>query len=95
MLLKSLVINEMFYSILIVLMIFVLIQVKQIYFLSFVFYFDYLEFIESWRKISVEGQDDKKILEFLNNHGHYGLEKNAPRQTVNLIDLFLIRLMSV
>jgi hypothetical protein len=48
----------------------------------------YLEFIESWRKISVEGLDDKKICEFLNNQGHYGLTKNAPRQSVNIIYLF-------
>ncbi|CAF4210463.1 unnamed protein product, partial [Rotaria sp. Silwood2] len=39
------------------------------------------EFIESWRKISVEGLDDKKIWEFLDNQGHYGLTKNAPRLT--------------
>jgi len=38
------------------------------------------EFIESWRKISVD-LDDKKILEFLNNQGHYSLIKNVPRQT--------------
>ncbi|CAF3777315.1 unnamed protein product [Rotaria sp. Silwood1] len=38
------------------------------------------EFIESWRKISVEGLDDKKIWEFLDNQGHYGLTKNIPRQ---------------
>jgi hypothetical protein len=38
------------------------------------------EFIESWRKISVEGLDDKKIWEFLDHHGHYGLTKNTPRQ---------------
>ncbi|CAF0977083.1 unnamed protein product [Rotaria sordida] len=40
------------------------------------------EFIESWRKISVEGLDDKKIWEFLDNQGHYGLTKNAPRQAL-------------
>jgi len=38
------------------------------------------EFVESWRKISVEGLDDKKICEFLANQGHYSLMKNAPRQ---------------
>lgn len=38
------------------------------------------EFIDAWRKISVEGLDDKKILEFLSTHGHHGLAKNAPRQ---------------
>jgi len=37
------------------------------------------EFIESWRKISVD-LDDKKIGEFLSNQGHYSLIKNAPRQ---------------
>jgi hypothetical protein len=45
-------------------------------------YLNALEFIESWRKISVEGLDDKKIWEFLDNHGHYGLTKHAPRQGV-------------
>jgi hypothetical protein len=38
------------------------------------------EFIESWRKISVEGLDDKKIREFLDHHGYYALKKNTPRQ---------------
>ncbi|CAF1114584.1 unnamed protein product [Adineta steineri] len=37
------------------------------------------EFIESWRKISVEGLDDKKICEFLDNQGHHALIKNASR----------------
>ncbi|CAF0998336.1 unnamed protein product [Adineta ricciae] len=37
------------------------------------------EFIESWRRISVEGLDDKMIAEFLKNQGHRVLTKNAPR----------------
>jgi len=45
----------------------------------------YLEFVESWRKISVDGLDDKKIWKFLDDQGHYGLTKNAPRQAVSLI----------
>ncbi|CAF3861565.1 unnamed protein product, partial [Rotaria magnacalcarata] len=39
------------------------------------------DFTESWRKISVEGLDDKKIWEFLDKQGHYGLMKNTPRQS--------------
>ncbi|UJR31472.1 hypothetical protein I4U23_018961 [Adineta vaga] len=37
------------------------------------------EFIDSWRRISVEGLDDKMISEFLSNQGHRVLTKNAPR----------------
>lgn len=37
------------------------------------------EFIESWRRISVEGLDDNKIKEFLETHGHFGLTKNGPK----------------
>ncbi|CAM4945471.1 unnamed protein product [Rotaria socialis] len=39
------------------------------------------DFTESWRKTSVEGLDDKKIWEFLDKQGHYGLMKNTPRQS--------------
>lgn len=45
------------------------------------FFFNSSEFIEHWRKISVEGLDDKKICEFLDNQGHYGLMKNNSRPT--------------
>jgi len=47
---------------------------------------DYLEFVELWRKISVDGLDDKKIQKYLEDQGHYGLTKNAPRQAVSLIE---------
>jgi len=40
------------------------------------------KFIESWRKISVEGMDDNKICEFLDNHGHFGIMKAATRYTL-------------
>jgi len=40
------------------------------------------KFVESWRKISVEGLEDKMIWEFLDKHGHYGLKKNIPRYTL-------------
>lgn len=39
------------------------------------------EFIESWRKTSVEGLDDKKLFEYINSHGHYGLKKDTPQHT--------------
>ncbi|CAF4717538.1 unnamed protein product [Rotaria socialis] len=39
------------------------------------------DFTESWRKTSVEGLDDKKIWEFLDKQGYYGLMKNTPRQS--------------
>ncbi len=44
--------------------------------------FYHLEFVESWRKISVEGSDDNKIWKFLDDHGHFGIMKSAPRYTV-------------
>jgi hypothetical protein len=54
------------------------------------FLFLLLEFLDSWRKISVEGLDDKKIWEFLDNQGHKGLTKNAPRLTVSFISMFTL-----
>ena len=41
-----------------------------------------LVFVESWRKISVEGSDEK-IAEFLDTHGHRALAKNVPRMMVS------------
>ncbi len=43
----------------------------------------YLEFVESWRKISVEGSDDNKIWKFLDDHGHFGIMKTTPRFMVS------------
>jgi hypothetical protein len=43
-----------------------------------------LEFVESWRRIPVEGLDDKKICEFLSDQGHRGLADNKPRTMVNI-----------
>jgi hypothetical protein len=43
----------------------------------------YLEFVESWRKISVEGSDDDKIWKFLNDHGYFGIMKTTPRFMVS------------
>ena len=61
------------------------IQVKFISNFSFRFiYFYYLDFIEAWRKISVEGLDDSKISSFLDKEGHVGLMKDAPRHMVSL-----------
>jgi hypothetical protein len=37
------------------------------------------KFVESWRKISVEGSDDDKIWKFLNDHGYFGIMKTTPR----------------
>lgn len=36
------------------------------------------EFIDAWRKTSVEGLDNEKILKVLAEHGHKGLNKKAP-----------------
>lgn len=42
-----------------------------------------LVFVESWRKVSVEGLDEKKIAEFLDTHGHRALANNVPRMMVS------------
>ncbi|CAF1352059.1 unnamed protein product [Rotaria sordida] len=38
------------------------------------------EFIDSWKIILIEGIDDKKIWELIDNKRHYCLIKNALRQ---------------
>jgi len=37
------------------------------------------QFIEAWRKISVEGLDEKQIVKSLDDQGHKGFTKNTPR----------------
>lgn len=81
--------KKKFYIMLIVIIIFKLIQVERFilkqksrFSKSSLLIFR-LEFVDLWRKISVEGLDDKKILDFLDTHGHYGLKKNAPQQAVS------------
>ena len=37
----------------------------------------------------MEGLDNDKLCEFINNEGHYSFAKNTPRQEVCLINLIL------